>query len=85
LIKVRYRLNEEGVLLREDITDENDVIALNLLGRVDKITFRLLNEKDRWLTTYDSVKNRESYIRALVLNIQHKDWGEFKQWVAVGG
>ena len=86
LIKLRYRL-DDGVLLREDISDEDNPIVLNLLDRIDKMTIRLLPARgglDDWLTNYDSAIAQRAYITTLELKLEHKDWGKIKQWVVIG-
>ena len=83
LIKLRYQLNGK-TLLREDISDEDNIIALTLLNDIEKMTIRVLTQDNKWLKSYYGTKNQKNYIKTLELNIEHKDWGKIKQWVAIG-
>ncbi len=81
VLRVRYLLTE-GNLAREDITDIDNVVRLDLIPDIEKFTLRLLNDKNKWTSAYN--KSSAVQIKALEVNFEHEYWGKVKQLVMIG-
>jgi len=77
VLTLRYSLQDEN-LIREDITDINNIATLVLAKNIDKFSLRLLNDKNKWLTKYNA---NTTDIQTVELSFVSEYWGEIKQLI----
>ena len=80
VLKIRYRL-EDAALIREDLTNASGVVKRRLLDNMDKLKFRLRNDKNAWLVSH--APGGTQRIELLELSFENDDWGKIIQLVNV--
>lgn len=80
LLTLNYQF-DDGIV-RQDSTNKNQPVKLTLLKKIKKIKIRLLDNNNKWHTTWKP-KNNKNHLKAIEIKFFHSYWGEIKKVMAI--
>lgn len=91
LQRIRYSLDDEGNLLRRswqhvDYTSSVEPQSLVLLAGVESVDWRLLDENNRWATSWKKDEAKIAEVpKAVELTIKHQQFSEIRRLIPIYG
>ncbi|MDC9715070.1 MAG: type II secretion system protein GspJ [Gammaproteobacteria bacterium] len=81
LLDIQYQFSGNTVK-REEISNLDKKAELILLEKVKEFKIRLLDNTNKWHTTWKH-KNNKNYLKAIEIKFTHPYWGDIKKIVAI--
>ncbi|CAC9628832.1 hypothetical protein [uncultured Gammaproteobacteria bacterium] len=80
LLVINYQFS--GSIIRQDSTNVSKSVNLILLEKIKNSKIRLLDNKNKWHTTWEP-ENNKNYLKAIEIKFLHPHLGEIKKVVAI--